>query len=132
MEVLGLIAAALVASAAWLYQRAWERQERRIARYQEFVDRLPAFTSEKADNKRVDEAIAEVRRLWLSAPDDVIRSAERLIDFAQGERIYSQQKVVGDCMIAMRKDATMMSALFPRFWRSRLSASDFRLRGIPE
>jgi hypothetical protein len=40
----GLIIATAIAATAWIYQRAWDRQQVRIERYQAILDRLPGFT----------------------------------------------------------------------------------------
>ena len=70
MDFWGVAVGALIGSAAWIYQRVWEHQEKRVLRYRELVDRLPAFTVTGLDPKLMDEAMMECRRLWLSAPDD--------------------------------------------------------------
>ena len=128
MEVFGIAVAAVIASAAWLYQRAWERQAQRILRYQEVLDRLPAFTEGNLDIEQRNEMITELRRLWLSAPDDVVRSGEKLLDLIEGRYTDPEQVALGECVLAMRRDATMASALWPRFWGTRLQAKEFRLR----
>jgi hypothetical protein len=133
MELLGVAIAAVIASAAWLYQRAWERQERRILRYQEILDRLPAFAEGNTDTEKKDEMITEIRRLWLSAPDDIVYSAESFLDSLEGvhsdnEKANSKEKNLSDLVSKMRQDATLRSAIVPRFWNTHLDGISFRLR----
>lgn len=45
MDFWGITVGTAIASLAWIYQRAWERQEKRVAQYQEILDRLDAFTA---------------------------------------------------------------------------------------
>src|SRR3954452_374456 len=115
MDIFGITIAAAIASVAWIYQRAWERQERRTARYQEIIDRLPAFTTGQLDPTKMNEALREIHRLWLFAPDDVVEPCERVIDIAEGLDKDPKQLAVGRCILRMRRDATFSAALFPRF-----------------
>lgn len=133
MEFWGLAVGAAIASAAWLYQRAWERQEKRIARYQEVVDRLPYFTVANLSADKIDAMISEHRRLWISAPDDVIISGEKFLDAVEGRSDSggtkgNSESALGEYVLAMRRDGSMRSALFPRFWPTKIKAKDFRLR----
>jgi hypothetical protein len=60
-EVWGLAIAAAIGAVAWLYQKAWDRQQVRIARYQAIVDRLHAFTQEQLDPDKIEETLIEIR-----------------------------------------------------------------------
>jgi hypothetical protein len=128
MEFLGIVIGAAIASAAWLYQRAWERQERRVLRYQEILDRLDAFTPSGLSNDEMNNVVIELRRLWLTAPDDVVVAGERFLDIAEGIDTDPSQAALGQCVIAMRRDATLSSAILPRFWKTSLTSQQFRLR----
>lgn len=131
MEFLGLVLTATIAAAAWLYQRAWERQEKRVARYQEVMNRLPSFIVGNLNQDGLDEVIAEHRRLWLSAPDDVIIAGENFLDAVEGRPLkneISPDVALGEYVLAMRRDASMKSAILPRFWKTKLEAKEFRLR----
>jgi hypothetical protein len=68
LSFLGLVITG-TSAAAWLYQKAWERQQQRLARYQEIIDRTPPFTEGGLDPSKGEETLAEIRRLWLFAPD---------------------------------------------------------------
>lgn len=127
MELWGIAIAAAIASVAWLYQRAWERQERRVLRYQEVLDRLPFFTEGGLNPEKQNEAVAELHRLWLSAPDDVVRAGEHFLDAVEG-KIPDAEKALGEYVLAMRRDASLRSSIIPRFWQTDISSEQFRLR----
>ena len=127
MDFWGITFGAAIASATWLYQRAWERQEKRVLRYQEILDRLRYMTEENLTPEKTNELINEHHRLWLFAPDDVVVAGERFLDAVEGNGSDSTA-ALGEYVVAMRKDASMGSALFPRFWNTRLLPSGFRLR----
>jgi hypothetical protein len=55
-ELWALAATAGIGAVAWLYQRAWDRRQLRLDRYQAFVDRLPGFTVANRDAVKMDEA----------------------------------------------------------------------------
>src|SRR5215216_1642160 len=105
---------AAIASAAWIYQRAWDHREKRIARYLEVVDQLQAFTVGQLDPDRMDKAISELRRLWLAAPDDVVVAYEAFLDAVEGN-VPDPEGKLSACIAAMRNDATFSAVLFPRF-----------------
>lgn len=125
--ILGAAFAAVIASVAWVYQRAWERHEKRVIRYNEVMDRLLAFTHEGRDPQRQNELIAEHHRLWLFASDDVIRAGERFLDGAEG-KLVDPDRAMTEYALAMRRDSTLKAALIPRFWTTKLRPDDFRLR----
>ena len=58
-----LVITGIIGAAAWLYQKAWERQQQRVARYQEIIDRTPAFTEGGLDRSKVDETLAVIRQI---------------------------------------------------------------------
>jgi hypothetical protein len=118
----GLAIAAAIGSVAWIYQRAWERHQVRIERYQAILDRLSGFKKDKLDPDQIDETIKEVRRLWLFAPNDVVRAANAFIEAA--EKNESKRPSLGKLVIAMRRDASFHAALFPRFYRNDLKESE--------
>lgn len=124
----GIALGALIASASWLYQKAWERHEQRIQKYQEILDRLPAFTTNSLSPEIMNKAIREHRRLWLFAPDHVVVAAEALLDIAEGKDPDPDQLALGRCVLAMRRDASFASTLIPGFWMTRLTPGVFRLR----
>ena len=133
MNFLGLGLAAVIASAAWLYQRAWERQEKRVERYQKVMDTLVYFTEKRLTAAKQDEMILEHHRLWLSAPDDVVKTGEKFLDAIEGviyikEGGQTKEEILGEYVLAMRRDASIKSALWPRFWQTKLQPIEFRLR----
>jgi hypothetical protein len=129
LSFLGLIITGLIGAAAWLYQKAWERQQQRVARYQEIIDRTLAFTLGGLDPGKVDETLSELRRLWLFAPDNVVRAANAFLAATSAgegtpERLAAANNAFKVLMLAMRKDASFKAALFPEFFTSRLGAED--------
>jgi hypothetical protein len=129
VELLGVTITAAIASAAWLYQKAWERQERRTARYEEIIDRLPSFTEAHLNPGEINAAIKEVRRLWLFAPDPVVMRCEKFLDYTEEKcKGDDSEQIVGECILEMRKDASFLGAIVPRFWWTKLYANFFKLR----
>src|SRR5262245_48811441 len=93
---------------AWLYQQAWDRRQLRLDRYQAFVDRLPGFTIANRDAAKMDEAYAELRRLWLFAPGDVIKAANSFIEAA--EKGEPMRIALAKLVLAMRCDVSFRAA----------------------
>ncbi|HWM31014.1 MAG TPA: hypothetical protein VNO69_04865 [Methyloceanibacter sp.] len=127
----GLVLAALIGSFAWVYQKAWDRQQARIASYQQIVDMLPGFTVRHLDADKIDAALNEVRRLWLFAPDDVVRAGNAFLATIRDDQSSTdevRERVLADFVLAMRRDASFTSSLWPRFFRTSLSAKDVRLQ----
>ena len=59
-------------SVAWLYQKALERQALRIARYEKILEMANAFLRAGRNPDHIDQTLAEIRKLWISAPKTVI------------------------------------------------------------
>ena len=57
---LGLIIATVIGAVAWIYQRAWDRQEIRIERYHAIIDLLSGFTQDHLSPDEIDEALREI------------------------------------------------------------------------
>jgi hypothetical protein len=131
MESLGILVGALIASATWLYQLASQRQEKRVDRYAQVMSRLCFFTTQQLQPREINKMIAEHHRLWLFAPDDVVRAGEHFLDTVQGNASDAQQ-ALNDYVLAMRRDASLTSALFPRFWKTNLKAEEFHLRSASD
>jgi hypothetical protein len=110
-DLWGLVVATAIAAVAWIYQRAWDRQQLRIDRSQAIVDRLPGFTQANLDPAKIDETLIEIRRLWLFAPDDVVKAASAFIETV--EKGDSKRPVLPKLVLAMRRDASFTAALFP-------------------
>ena len=90
-------------------------------RYQAILDRLPGFTQDNLPNQ-IDEALKEIRRLWLFAPNDVVRAANAFVQAVEtGE---SKRNTLGKLVIAMRRDASFQAALFPGFYRNTLNENE--------
>jgi len=53
-EAGAIIVAALFASLAWVYQKAWDRHERRVKQYEDILDEWPAFTVTGFNPDRID------------------------------------------------------------------------------
>ena len=116
----GLIIATTIAAMAWIYQRAWDRQQVRIERYQAILDRLPGFTQAKLDPDDIDAAIMEIRRLYLSAPDDVVRAANAFLEAV--EKGETKRPSLGKFILSMRRDASFLG----HFFRASFTASSSR------
>lgn len=125
----GLAVAALIGALAWLYQRAWDRHERRLSQYSEIVEGLPAFTIQARDPDKVDEILLGMRGLWLFGPDDVIRACNAFLSVVETTSPdEAKEKALAELVLAMRKDASFISAVLPRFFWSRLSADEIRVK----
>lgn len=124
-----LAVSALIAAGAWLYQRAWERHERRLNQYGKIVDLLPAFGEGAVDAAKLDVVFSELRRLWLVGPDEVIKAANVFFGTTRGTNStpVERDRALAMFILAMRKDASFMSAVIPRFFRSRLSHEEIKL-----
>lgn len=120
---------AAIGAIAWLYQKTWERHERRMKQYEGILDELPAFTVGGLDPDRIDRAIAIHRHLWLLGPDGVVRAFENFMRTVEGSGGSDEERelALGRFVIAMRKDATFFSALVPRF-RTTLQPKEFKLK----
>jgi len=121
-EFWGLIVASAIGALAWIYQRAWDRQEVRIERYQTIIDLLSGFTQDHLSPDEIDEALREIRRLWLFAPDDVIKAGNAFIEAVKkGE---TKRPTLAKLVVAMRRDSSFTAAVVPRFFRNKLEPSD--------
>ncbi len=121
---------AAIGAVAWLYQKTWERHERRLKQYEEIVDELPAFTVGGLNQDRIDKAIMIYRRLWLLGPDEVVRAFEAFIKTVENGASSSDEEkelALGRFVIAMRRDATFTAALIPRF-SSTLQPDEIKLK----
>jgi hypothetical protein len=121
-EFWGLIIASAIGALAWIYQRTWDRQEVRIERYQAIIDLLSGFTQDHLSPDEIDEAFREIRRLWLFAPDDVIKAGNRFIEAA--EKGETKRSTLAEFVLAMRRDSSFTAAVVPRFFRNKLEPSD--------
>lgn len=74
----------VVGAMAWLYQKSWERHERRLKQYEDILDELPAFTTDGLNVDRIDRAISVHRHLWLYGPDNVVRAFEEFLATVEG------------------------------------------------
>ena len=119
----------LIGSIAWLYQKAWERQERRIKQYEEVIELLPYFTSASLSVEKMNAALSVFRKLWLTGPDEVIKKFERFSAALEDQQNSNEDRemALGAFVLCMRNDATFLSVLKPRFI-TRLQPETFRLK----
>ncbi|MBR0910806.1 hypothetical protein [Bradyrhizobium japonicum] len=118
----------IVAAAAWLYQKAWERIERRARLYEEIIDNLPGFADGGLDPAKINAAIASTRRLWIFAPDDVVRALHEFFDCIENHKGHdAAAAALGRLVLEMRKDTSLWNVL-QTGRKSGLSPSEFRLR----
>lgn len=128
VEIWTLTIPASIGAMAWLYQKAWERQERRLKQYEEILDTLPGFVEGGLDIAKINTAIALGRRLWLLGPDNVVQAFEAFTSSIEQSRGHDAAELaMGELVLRMRKDVTFSSAIFPRV-RTRLKSNDFRLK----
>jgi hypothetical protein len=120
---------AIIGAVAWLYQKTWERHERRLKQYEAILDELPAFTTASLDPERIDKVISVYRHLWLLGPDYVVRAFENFLNAVeeQSSSDSTRELALGNFVVAMRRDAGFLSAIIPRF-RTSLRADEFRLK----
>jgi hypothetical protein len=128
IDIWTLTIPATVAAIAWLYQKAWERQERRVKQYEEVLDTLPGFVASGLDPAKINQAMALGRRLWLLGPDKVIRAFDEFTSAIENFRGHEASKAaLGKLILAMRKDASFASVLIPRF-QTTLKPNDFEIK----
>jgi hypothetical protein len=127
----GLVVSTVVASGAWIYQRAWERVETRRARYEAVLANLSAFTVGGLNPDKIDEVLAEYRKLWLTAPRNVTNAFTDFLDSIEVHGKYSDQDradLLNGLIESMRKDASLIGMLIPIGSNPALSPATFRLR----
>lgn len=139
MEIIVLVIGALLAGLGWLYQKTWERQDARIKSYQVIIDSLPSFVVGRFDSENVnirnanemivEEAQSEYRRLWLFAPDSVVRAGHAFFaSTVEGELpSLNREATLQNFVLEMRKDSSFQSAVLPRFFTTKLSSDIFKL-----
>ena len=93
------------------------------------MEELPGFTVSGLSADRIDRALTVHRRLWLLGPDQVVRAFEAFVVTVEGAPKPDEVKelALGEFVIAMRRDATFLSALIPRF-RTQLRPEEFKLK----
>lgn len=57
LEILVIVIGAVVAAFAFLYQRGWERRERRLAKYETVMDALPGLMAGSFEASKVNRMI---------------------------------------------------------------------------
>src|SRR4051812_32529543 len=90
--------------------------------------RLPGFVESGLDPAKINLAIGLSRKLWIHAPDQVVIAFDKFfksIETSQGHA--SSQLALGELVLEMRKDASILATLIPRF-RTKLKASEFQLK----
>jgi hypothetical protein len=122
-----VIITAILGIFAWIYQKTWERQAQRLATYQEIMDGISAFTINSFDKNGIEKNISLIRRLWLFAPDHVVKKAEAFLDAVEQSKDAKDDKLA-EWIIAMRQDTSFWAVLVPRFFQTKLKKTDFRLR----
>lgn len=128
MNLWALTIPALIGAIAWLYQKAWERLDRRVKQYEEIIDALPGFTEGGLDAAKINAAIAMTRRLWILAPDNVVQALHAFFHSIENSKGHAESaRALGELILAMRRDASLWAVLFPRPGKSHLHADDFRL-----
>ncbi len=121
---------ALFGVLTWIYQKAWERQERRLARYEKVMGGLSGLTVEEYDSKRIGQFLETLRSLWLFAPDEVIRAANAFIEAVENSAPDSdKKKKLGEFVLVMRRDVSFRRVILPVLCKSSLTACDFKMKG---
>lgn len=125
MSEWSLVIGALIGAVAWLYQKAWERRSQRAAVYEQIVRLLPSVTLAGLDHQKLDQMLEEGRVLWLHAPDNVVLSFQAWIAAIQNGDDFNEPRLKDEFLGKMRRDLTFSSAIWPRFWKTRMGAGDF-------
>lgn len=126
-----LVVSTIIASAAWVYQRAWDRVEVRRGRYEQVLANMSAFTVGGLNPDKIDDVLAEYRRLWLTAPRIVTNAFADFLDSTQDGGSYTDDDradLMNSLILAMRKDASLIGVLIPVKSGPALSAATFRLQ----
>ncbi len=127
-DVFALAIPAAIGAVAWLYQKAWERLERRVKQYEEIIDALPGFVEGGLDLNKINLALGLSRRLWILAPDSVVQALDRFFDSIENSKgPEAAGLALGELILEMRKNATFWAVFFPRV-RTRLKPSDFKIK----
>jgi hypothetical protein len=126
-EVLAIIGSTCVAAFAWLYQKAWDRQSKKVEQYEKIVEGLVAFTVGNINITKIDEVNTVFRTLWLFAPDDVIKAFNTLMWSTMGNKNNEdeRERLKGEFILSLRKDSSFLAAIMPRFFRTKLTPQDF-------
>lgn len=108
-------AAAAIGAIAWIYEKAWQRLERRALRYEAILGDLSAFTTSQLDPDKIDQILAEQRKLWISAPVGVSEAFVEFLETVEGvpKADYIKEKALSRLIKEMRKDASLRSVLVP-------------------
>ncbi len=130
LQILALTIPVAIGAIAWLYQKAWERQADRMKRYEEIIDRLPGFTVEDLDFKAIDAALSELRRLWIFGPDEAVRAGNAFVATIEKgpQPDHVKERALAEFILAMRRDASIWSALFLGVFPTRLSPDEIKLK----
>jgi hypothetical protein len=121
---LGLLGAAFIGSIAWLYQRAWERATLRIELYQEILDSLEGFFEGSHDAEKINYAIRISRKLWLEAPDEIVRAINDFFEAIKNSGDTHDK--FAHMVLLMRKNSSVWDALIPRSQKSLLNTNDIK------
>ncbi len=131
MEVTILVIGLLSAGLGWLYQKAWERQERRVKKYQKIVSLLTGFMEDSRDSNKVNDVYSEIRKLWIYGPNDVVKLGQEYVDLTcmKGNDFSAKktEEAMAKFVIAMRRDSSFWFSVFPRFNSADLDQKDIKV-----
>jgi hypothetical protein len=128
IDLWALTVPAAIGAVAWLYQKAWERHERRLKQYEEILDLLPGFVEGGIDPTKINSAIAIGRRLWLVGPDNVVRAFDAFTSSIESSAGHdASQEALGKLVLAMRRDVSVAATLVPRR-RTTIGPEEFHLK----
>ena len=124
-----VLAVPLTAGAvAWFYQKTMERQERRIARYERIMELANSMLRVARDPDGMDQILTEIRKLWLSAPKEIVEASTRFREATDTGKTSDEVEAAFLAFVqAMRRDCTIGAALMPRLGGSGLRARDVKL-----
>ena len=127
-DILALSVPVLAASLAWLYQKALERQERRIARYEKIMELANSLLRAGRNPEHLDQILTEIRKLWLSAPRRIVEASTRFREATDtGQTSQEVEEAFVEFVRAMRRDCSIGAVLWPRFRNGALEDRDVKL-----
>ena len=116
------------AAIAWFYQKAIERQERRIARYEKILELANSLLRAGRNPDHLDQILTEIRKLRLSGPRRIVEASSK---FREATDTGASSEVVEQAFFefvqAMRRDCSIQAALWPQIRWGALRASDVKL-----
>ncbi|MGI9488035.1 MAG: hypothetical protein ACR2RF_19565 [Geminicoccaceae bacterium] len=100
--------AAIFASIGWLYQKAWEKRNKKEEVYTEILLSLDAFR-QNPDRDKIEKAVKSLRKLYVVAPNEVVKASQGFVSFFASENRAGKDPVkdLTSLVRAMRNDLSI-------------------------